>query len=165
MINNELLKKITIFEKLNIDQVEKLNKHCELAVYRYGDKLFTENDDAISLWIIIDGKVDLRFELPGKHPTTEDNTVTSVKGKIAVAKILGWSCFVSPYKMRLSAYCTSKKCEIIRIKKVDLLKLFQDDPKMGCIIMSYLVEVVGYRFQQFQDVVAKSIGQNLLAGW
>ena len=116
------------------------------------------------MWIIIDGKVDLRFELPGGRPTTCDEPVASLKAKDAVAKILGWSCFVPPYKMRLSAYCVSRNCEVIKIEKKDLLNLFQEDSGMGYIVMTYLVKVVGYRFQQFQDVVAENIGQNLLAG-
>jgi len=165
MVNNELLKKIEMFKSLENNQLEKICTCCKSAKYEFGDKLFTENDDASHLWMIIDGTVDLRFELPGGRPTTSANTVSSIKVKDVRAKILGWSCFVHPYKMRLSAYCVSRNCEVIKIEKKDLLNLFQEDPEMGYIVMTYLVKVVGYRFQQFQNVVAENIGQDLLAGW
>ena len=36
---------------------------------------------------------------------------------------------------------------------------------MGYRFMSYMVTVVGFRFQQFQDVVAKMTGDTLMSGW
>ena len=67
--------------------------------------------------------------------------------------------------MRLSAYCVTKGCKIIRINKTALLDLFGKDPIMGYKFMSYMITVVGYRFQQFQDHVAKNMGEDLMSGW
>ncbi len=165
MISIDFLRTFEIFKELDDNQLEAVRGCCELVEYQQGDKLFTEGDDATQVWIIINGGVDLRFELPAGRPTSEANTVSSVKTDDAAAKILGWSCFVPPYKMRLSAYCVSRKCEIVRIPKKDLLELFQQDPKMGYSVLSFLMKVVGFRFHQFQDVVARNIGENLMSGW
>jgi hypothetical protein len=67
--------------------------------------------------------------------------------------------------MRLSGYCGTRGCCVIKIHKKDLFELFEKDPKMGYLIMSYLIKVVGYRFDQFQDEIAKSKGDEIMHVW
>jgi CRP-like cAMP-binding protein len=165
-INQEMLEKIEVFKNFNEKQLVTVKNLCEEVVFNENDRLFAEGDPATHLWLVVDGKVDLRFEFPDRAPTKE-HTVSSVKvsPKKAVTRTLGWSCFVPPYQMRLSAYCVTRTCRIIRIPKKDLLKIFEDDSLMGYRFMSYMVTVVGYRFQQFQDVVAKTMGDTMISGW
>jgi CRP-like cAMP-binding protein len=167
MIDAEMLKSIKVFQNMNDEQLAAVREHCEELKYEKGDKLFTEGDSAAHLWNVVKGQVDLRFEMPDKRPTSSDQTI----GSIAVgqrdteSKVLGWSCFIQPYKMRLSAYCVTDTCRIIRIPKEALLQLFEKDPQMGYTFMSFMITVVGYRFQQFQDHVAKNMGEDLMSGW
>jgi CRP-like cAMP-binding protein len=165
MVSVSLLEKIDIFKDLDDNQLEAIRDCCDELEFGRGDKLFTEDDDAVQIWIITEGNVDLRFELPGKPPASKEQTVTSIKSDAGVAKILGWSCFVPPYKMRLSAFCVSRHCKVIRIEKKSLTELFEKDTRMAYLVLKYLIQVVGYRFQQFQDVVATTMGENLMSGW
>jgi CRP-like cAMP-binding protein len=155
------------FKGFSKRQLAKMKDICEEVVFNENGRLFCEGDPATHLWLIAEGNVDLRFEMPDMRETTKEQTVSSVsvKPKKAVAKTLGWSCFVPPYKMRLSAYCVSRRCRFVRISKEDLLELFEEDRLMGYRFMSYMVTVVGYRFHQFQDVVANTIGNTMLTGW
>jgi CRP-like cAMP-binding protein len=166
-LDYNVLLNLEAFRSLTENQRLRLGGICEEVAFQQDDRLFTEGDPATHLWLVIDGQVDLRFEMPDKRPTTRDHTVSSVTvtPKESVAKTLGWSCFVPPYLMRLSAYCISRTCRIVRAPKKDLLKHFEDDPVMGYRFMSYMVTVVGYRFQQFQDVVAKTMGDTMISGW
>ena len=167
MIDLKILKELNPFEGMKEDQLKKLQTNCEEIDFSRGDKLFTQNDDALHLWIVREGNVDLRFELPDRRPTSSDMTVDGVKveEKAPEAKVLGWSCFVPPYKMRLSAYCVTETCKIIRVLKSDLLELFDQDPRMGYLFMSYMIKVVGFRFHQFQNHVARNMGEDLMFGW
>lgn len=167
MIELEVLKHLGPFSRLNQAQLSKLQPKCEEIEFKAGDKLFTEGDDARHLWVVKKGGVDLRFELPDRSPTSGQMTVDSfeVEEKEPEAKVFGWSCFVPPYRMRLSAYCITRTCNIIRIPKPDLVKLFDEDPRIGYLFMSYMIQVVGYRFQQFRDHVAKNMGEDLMFGW
>lgn len=167
VIEKELLENLEAFKNLTAEQLSVMGNHLEEVVFNEHDRLFAEGDPATHLWFIVDGKVDLRFEMPDKRVTTTEQTVSSVKVKPQkpVARTLGWSCFVPPYQMRLSAYCVTRTCRIIRIPKEELLKIFEDDPLMGYRFMSYMVTVVGYRFHQFQDVVAKTMGDTMITGW
>jgi CRP-like cAMP-binding protein len=164
MVELELLRQLQPFKDMNEKHLKNLQPKCEIIEFQKGDKLFTEGDDAIHLWVVREGCVDLRFELPDNRPTSDEMTVDKieVEGK---SRILGWSCFVPPYKMRLSAYCVTEYCKIVRVLKSDLLQLFSSDALMGYLFMSYMIKVVGFRFQQFQDHVAKNLGEDLMFGW
>ena len=166
MVSLELLKKIQAFQGLNKNQLLNLQPYCNQLEFQSGAKLFTEGDPAEHLWVVVEGAVDLRFELPDKRPTSEEHTVSSAKvGKREqVAQTFGWSCFVPPHKMRLSAYCVADKTIIVRVAKRDLIKEFEKDPQMGYAFLTYLIIVVGYRFHQFQDEVAKIKGTYVMAG-
>lgn len=167
MISPELLEKVEAFKAMSEEQKETLLPFCEELDYKRGDKLFTEGDDARHLWTVIEGQVDLRFEMPDRRPASADQTVSSVevRKRDKESKTLGWSCFVPPYKMRLSAFCETETCKIVRVRKQDLMPLFKKDARMGFLFMTYIVKVVGYRFHQFQDVVAKNMGEDLMFGW
>ena len=167
MIELEMLRQLQPFKDMNENHLKRLQPKCELVEFQKGDKLFTEGDDAAHLWVVREGLVDLRFELQDGRPTSGEMTVDSVEveKKEPEAKILGWSCFVPPYKMRLSAYCVTKCCKIVRVLKSDLLQLFTDDPLMGYLFMSYMIRVVGFRFHQFQNHVSKNLGEDLMFGW
>ena len=166
MISRGLLDRIEGFKGMNDEQLSAVMTCSREMDFKSGDRLFAEGDPATHLWFIENGKIDLRFEMPDRE-TSGEHTVSSVEATAhgSSAEAIGWSCFVAPFKMRLSAYCVSPSCKVIRIKKEDLLLLFQKDPQMGYLFMSYMVTVVGHRFHSFQDYVATHLGQNLISGW
>lgn len=165
MINLELLDKVNALKGMNDDQLNAIKQHCEVVEFQRGDKLFTEGDDATHLWAVVEGDVDLRFELPGRQNSHRTNISSVSVVKEGVARTLGWSCFVPPHKMRLSAYCVSRFCKVVKIKRESLIDLFEKDTRMGYQFMSYIVQVVGFRFHQFQDEVAKRRGEYIMSGW
>jgi len=167
MVSLSHLTKVAAFKGLTQAQFLKLEPYCEALEFQKGDQLFAEGDPADHLWVVIEGTVDLRFEMPDKRPTSADHTVSSVAvDKLSGAgQTFGWSCFVPPHKMRLSAYCVTDGCKVIRVAKVDLLRLFDYDPHMGYVFLTYLIKVVGNRFHHLQDLVAKSMGEAIMSGW
>ena len=166
MVNLDNLKKIEALQELSESQLMKIQAICQIVEFKEDERLFREGDAAKQVWFVIEGQVDLRFELPDRRKTNADHTVSSVDvPRFSVAKVLGWSCFVPPYKMRLSAYCVSPVCKIVRIEREALLQLFKDDTSMGYLFLSFLIKVVGYRFHQFQDEFAKNMGEDIMSGW
>jgi hypothetical protein len=67
--------------------------------------------------------------------------------------------------MMLSAYCVNRTCRIIRIRKEELLQLFEDDPVIGYRFLTFMIAVLGYRFIQLEETVAKMIGHGMITGW
>lgn len=158
-IRQQELENIEAFKGVAEKQLSILKNICVDAAFSQNEQLFAEGDIATHLWMVTEGRVELRFEIPGKRPATTEQTVSiiEISHEKSMAETLGWSCFVPPFRMRLSAYCVSPICRIILIPKDELLKIFENDPLLGYRFMSYMVTVVGYRFQKFQELFASML--------
>ncbi len=165
MVEITLIEKLHIFKDFDSDELNKLLDSCSVENYQIGESLFLEGDAATAMWIVIDGSVELRFEMPNGKPATNESTLSSHHKDIPESQIFGWSCFISPYKMKLSAYCTSRRCQVLKIDAIKLNKLMAQDTAIGFKIMSYIVQVVGYRFNQMKEGVAKFMGINMMNSW
>ena len=160
MINIDFLEKVQILQGLNHGQLAEIIKYCREAEFQAGSKLFEQGEDAVYLWIVLEGQVDLRFDVAGST-SSEANTISS----ISEAGAFGWSSFTSPNKYRLSGYCAGKPCKLIKVEREGLRQLFEKDPDMGYAVISNVAAVVGTRFHEFQDEAARLRGQDILGGW
>jgi NADP-reducing hydrogenase subunit HndB len=145
----DVLDKVDIFKGLNQDQLNAIKKGGREKEYLYGDRLFAEGEDADRIWLVLDGQVDLRFDLPGR-PSSEENTIFS----ITAAQTLGWSTFVPPFKYALSAYSATKTCKILQINKDHLLECFEKDPRMGLVFMTNVAGITSMHFDLLQESAA-----------
>jgi CRP-like cAMP-binding protein len=160
MIHLDFLAEVEVFQGLDGEQLIEIKKCCHEEACDYDTKLISEGEDAVHLWIVQEGRIDLRFDLPGLS-SSEESTISS----ISKAGAFGWSSFVPPYKYRLSGYCASKNCKLIKIEKACLIDLFEKDPGIGYVVMSSMANVVGRRFHRLQEEAAKSRGQDIMGGW
>jgi CRP-like cAMP-binding protein/(2Fe-2S) ferredoxin len=150
MTSLDFLRSVEVFKGLIDSQLTGFKDHCREMEFRQNEKLFSEGDDASCLWIVNEGRVDLRFDLPDRSTSTK-NTISSISEFMT----FGWSSLVAPHKYRLSAYCATKSCKVIQIEREQLVELFKQDSKTGYLVMSNLVEIIGQRFRQLQDSASK----------
>ena len=160
MVNLDMMDKIEAFKGLDEDQLKQVHECCDKREFKQGDRLFSEGEEAIGLWVMIEGAIDMRFDLPGR-PTSKQNTIAT----ITPYQVFGWTCFVSPNIRMLSAYCSTDTCKVLMFKKIRLEKLFKKNTSIGFTFMSYLVNVVGLRFHQLQEEVVKRSGEDIISGW
>ena len=160
MIDIDFLDKVQIFQGLNRDQLAKILEFCEEAEFEAGSKLFTQGEDAVYLWIVMEGQVDLRYDAAGSGDS-EANTIST----ISEAGAFGWSSFTSPNKYRLSGVCADKACRLIKVDRKGLQQLFETDPDMGYAVITNIATVVGTRFHEFQEEAVRQRGQDILGGW
>lgn len=160
MVNLDMMDKIEAFKGLDEDQLKQVHECCDKREFKQGDRLFNEGEEATGLWVMIDGAIDMRFDLPGR-PTSKQNTIAT----ITPYQLFGWTCFVSPNIRMLSAYCSTDTCKVLMIEKIRLEMLFKKDTSIGFTFMSYLVNVVGLRFHQLQEEVVKRSGEDIISGW
>ncbi len=156
MTSLDFLRNVAVFKGLNDGQLAGIEEHGREMEFRQNAKLFNEGDDATCLWIVAEGRVDLRFDLPDR-PTSTKNTLSSLSEYMS----FGWSSLVAPHKYRLSAYCATKSCKVIQIEREALVNLFKQDSKTGYVVMSNLVEIIGQRFGQLQDLASKASYANI----
>ncbi len=146
MADFDFLKNVHVFGGLNDEQLMALRDGCVEKAFHEGDKLFDEGEEANHLWIVVDGTVEVRFELPG-HEAPQANTVSIISS----GQTIGWSSFVPPYRYSLPVYCTSRNCKVIKIKKDFLLELFEKDSRMGYLVMSNIASVISIMLRQLQE--------------
>jgi CRP-like cAMP-binding protein len=149
MIVRDFLKNINIFKVLDDSQLAAIEDSFFGKEYVQGDKIFAEGEPASHIWIVVEGRVDLRFDLPGRT-TSDETTISTVRD----SDVFGWSSLVPPHKYKLSAYCATKHAKIMRCNRDTLTKLFEDNKKVGYLFMSGLIKVVGKRFQQLQTIAS-----------
>ncbi|MBC2713742.1 MAG: cyclic nucleotide-binding domain-containing protein [Desulfobacteraceae bacterium] len=145
MVAIELLKQVEVFQSLSDDELSAIGKLTTENQFAYGDRLFKDGDSATHLWIVEEGIIDLRFDLPGRE-TSEESTLSTISAN----KIIGWSSLVPPYKYKLSAYCASSRCRVQVIDREPLREFLTKHPKTGYQVMSAMLRVVGRRFQRLQ---------------
>jgi len=160
MIDIDFLDKVQIFQGLNEEQLAQVIKYCEGVDFQPGVKLFNQGEDAVYLWIVKEGQVELRFDAGG-GASSQEHTISS----ISEAGAFGWSSFTSPNKYRLSGFCGDTPCKLIRVDREALRQLFDKDAQIGYVVMSNVAAVVGTRFHEFQEEAARQRGQDLLGGW
>jgi len=150
MKNINLLKKVEAFQNLTDEQLNQFQTCCEEVLFKKGERLFAEGEPSHHVWVLAEGEVDLKFESDEKTKAFEPEEIHF----ISEVNLFGWSCFVPPYQYYLTGYCDSETCRLLRIKKEDLVSLFEKDERIGHIIMSYVLKVVGTHFQQLRDKLA-----------
>lgn len=160
MIRLGFLERVGLFKRLNDDQLSLVRKCCVEKEYKRGDKLFCKGEDAKYIWIVIDGLIDLHFDLPEGF-TMEEGVISSLSQTMT----LGWSSIMPPYKYKLSACCTTRKCKVLRLDAKELKQICEKDVKIGYLVMANLAAVVSKRFHQLQDQVAERRGHDIMHRW
>lgn len=161
MISLDFLDQVEMFKGLSDEQLKAVQDAAELSEFRKGECIFRHGEEAGHLWIVVDGEVRLQCE--SEESVQKD--VCEPLTFISAAQAYGWHCFVPPYRYRLSGYCASRHCRLIKLKKEDLEKLFARDPEIGFTVMQYTINAVGTQFQELQDELARRRGQEIMSQW
>lgn len=151
----EILRHTEAFESLNEKELAPIAELSSIHEFSNGQHLFKDGQSAESLWVISEGMIDLRFELPARKTSDEQTLFTQAENRI-----IGWSSLIPPYKYKLSAYCVSRKCRVMAVDAGQLMEYFRQNPGIGYRVLSGMIRVVGKRFQQLQA----SAGQAAFSG-
>ena len=119
-----------LFNGLNDDQLRKIFEIAKEVSMEKGQEIFTEGEDATSLYIIRIGAVELftridnRIELP----------VAMMRNP---GDIFGSGVLIEPYVYSLTARC-AEPGKLLSIEGSALKKLTKEDHDLGCIVMANL---------------------------
>jgi len=160
MITLDFLENVEVFKDLNDDQLTRIQKHCREAEFSGGDKIFSTGEKSEYLWVVMEGQVALQWETPGGSALPE-STIT----RLSEMMTFGWSSLVPPHSYRLSAQCATRTCKVVQVERDALLNLFEQDAEIGYKVMHKLLSVVGSRFLNLQDEVAKQRGSDIINQW
>ncbi len=147
-----------LFKGLAPDETLAFLRRCKEKSYPDGSNLFMEQGEATTLYLILDGGIELNFEMPQRE--NADTTIASLKPGEAV----GWSALVEPHQYRLSGYCRGKT-RLLEIDRDSLLSLFETNYHLAYIFMRNIAVLTGKRLNHVQDKLAKVLASEAVAGW
>ncbi len=158
MVSLDFLEEVDILKDLDDDQLTAILDCCHEAKYSRGDQLFGISEDPEYLYVIVKGEVDL---------TRKDEIDPEDERYFRLYKTmtLGWSCIVPPNGSPLAAFCTSRRCNVLKIQRDCLLDLMEKNPDIGYPVMSRIVEVIGSRFHSLREEIIHRLGQDIMNRW
>jgi CRP/FNR family transcriptional regulator, cyclic AMP receptor protein len=137
MISPEALKFYSLFANQDAEMLMQIASLAEEIKVDAGYRLWSEGDDARSLFLIMEGSVILTIEM-GEHNVQELEPL----GK---GELVGWSSIVKPHIYKMSAY-TGEKSHLIAFNGEKLRKLFDAHPAFGYYFLQKLAEIIGERY-------------------
>lgn len=161
MVSLDFLEKLNVFKDLDDDQLVAVQGCCQETECRRGEKVFGMRDESLCLWAVVEGNIDLEQGTADNKSPSQENALSSVSEDMT----FGWSSLVPPNRYRLSAYCSSRRCRLIKIDRKCLIQLFDSDTGLGYKVMTGLLSVMGNRFHQLLDEVIKNKGQQIMNRW
>jgi CRP-like cAMP-binding protein len=140
MVAPEVLGSFPFFAGLNDVELRSLSIVANEARFRRGDVIFREEDPAHTLYLLLDGWVDVMINTDA-HGMHQALATTRTAGDM-----FGWSAVVEPYIYTASAVCASP-VKVVGFKGADLLALFEIDARLCCVIMRNICQVIASRLQ------------------
>lgn len=139
MVSLDIIKEIELFEGLSDNELNSIAKLCYEEIYEADERIFRESDPAESLYVLIEGEVNIGFRL---KEGTERLTVDTIRE----GEIFGWSVLVEPYKFSAAAI-TAKKSRVLVIYGEALRNLFEKNPHIGHLVMREIASVISSRLR------------------
>jgi len=147
-----------LFKGLAADETKAFLRRCQEKSYPDGTNLFKEQHDAATLYLILSGGIELRYEMPQRE--NAETAITSLKPGDTV----GWSAVVPPHKYALSGYCRDKTT-LLEIDRNTLEVLFETNYHLAYIFMRNIAVLAGERVHHVQDKLAKVLADEAATGW
>jgi CRP-like cAMP-binding protein len=133
-----ILQQSAFFAELDEAEVNSLAAIATKVTFERGDLVCKEGDPADTLYLLLEGWVDVFVKIDSQGRRRE------LLATLSKGDIIGWSAVVHPYIYTTSVMCASP-VETIGFQGDDLLKMFVADQKLGCTLMTKICQVIASR--------------------
>jgi len=159
MIPYRLLQGFDLVKGLSEDELKSVAALGREETFNEGEVVFQEGTEARRVYLLVEGRVALRFRLPLK-PLNRETTIDTV-GK---GEAFGWSALVTPHRLTATAIC-SEQAKCLVFEGAELRQLFQESHHIGYVIMENLASVIAGRLRDVRLQLIREMGQSLMSGW
>ena len=139
MISPELLRRYPLFARQSDEMLKQIAMIAQEKVFDKDAWLFFEGEVAKTLYLIVDGGVDLSMNV-GEIGEQRIEKLEPLRN----GEVVGWSAVVEPHIYTLGAQ-TMQDTHLIVFDGVALRKLLDDHPDQGYYFMKELAKVIGQR--------------------
>jgi CRP/FNR family transcriptional regulator, cyclic AMP receptor protein len=154
-----LLQETDLFKNLSAGQIETLLSICRKVKFSENDIIMKEGDMGDSLYIILEGTVEVIKSLVISD-VSEDDYREAVKNKVFTKldekshAVFGEIALLEECK-RTATIRAATNCILYEIKKDDFLHLVDTDSSLGCQILLNLARIVSARLRKSDEDTIK----------
>jgi CRP/FNR family cyclic AMP-dependent transcriptional regulator len=134
----EILQRFSFFPGLSADELNGLSIIARETSFQRGDCIFHEGDTAHSLYLLLEGWVDVLIDTEARDDRR------GLMMTLTAGDIFGWSAVVAPYVYTASAVCASP-VKAISLGRLELQALFEIDQEFYCTIVTKICHVIASR--------------------
>lgn len=120
-----------------------------------GETLFRLGEQADLFYVIRTGRVDLTFPLQVMGEVRETRFQTLEPGRT-----LAWSALVPPHRLTMSARGNTD-ATLLGFDRDAVLRLFEQQPTIGHVVMSNLARVVAARLHELLALWVREVQRNV----
>ena len=129
-----LLKRTMPFQVVSNGLLARVAELARRVTIEPGERLYVVGDRAEDIYVMISGKVEHALGL-GSGARTLNQVMTN-------GDVFGWAALLRDVPQRLATTTCLEKAEVLRIRGVELLKLFESDPATGDVVMSRFATMI-----------------------
>lgn len=126
------LSTIKHFERLNYAELQNFLPYLYLRHYRVNEVVFFRDDPSHAVYIVKNGTISLSFDIKD-----EFQSLTTVKS----GGLFGDNALLENTKRIYSSVVTSENADLYVIPQVNLLQIFDENPKIRAKVMTSLSEL------------------------
>lgn len=143
------LKRFEIFSDLTESEAEIIWDKSEFKEYDSDKRIFAENSLATNLYLLLEGKVEIRMNSSSRK---EDITIDIVKPN----EIFGWSAVTDPHTFTAAAW-TTEKSKMIAINGDVLHSLFKINNQLGYKVMKKISALISRRLRHLNKKMVDTL--------
>ncbi|UCG54329.1 MAG: cyclic nucleotide-binding domain-containing protein [Dehalococcoidia bacterium] len=135
-----ILQRIDMFSGLSKNEKDLIAELCQPRDYKVNEVIFEEKSKGTEMFIVARGRIRIELRVKSK---TDCVTVHRLRD----GDVFGEIAIVSEAGRSGTAICETD-CELITISRNALLKLFDEHPRIGYIVMTHLASVLATRLRK-----------------
>lgn len=150
MVSPEVLRRYPMFAGINGCLLKKIAMLSQAREFEAGDRLFEEGNLASHFMIIMNGEVDIVYQLGDGREVVADTLIAGDP--------LAWSALLEPHKLTGSGVA-NKDGSLIEIPGEGLLQLFRESTDLVYVMLNEVAKTLRNRLNAMRVVVAAANGE------
>jgi CRP-like cAMP-binding protein len=136
----KILERIDLFKGLSQDELSAVTELCEPRQCRADEVIFAEKSKGQEMYIVTKGKIRIELGIKGK---TDCATIH----RVGEGEIFGELVLVGEGRRSATARCETD-CEVLSIGRDGLLRLFEQNARIGYVIIMKLASLLAARLKK-----------------
>jgi CRP-like cAMP-binding protein len=142
---NEQLRKFRVLGELDDQELGQVAEIAKVEAHAAGNQIAAEKTLAHTLYLVVEGQVDIRMSGPGGRPVTID--------RVGPGGTFGWSAVVDSHTFTAAVW-VAQDARIIAINGDALRALFDANNRIGYRVLKGIIGVVSRRVHALHSKLA-----------